>query len=102
MVEVKQFKKNNKVKEKKRMEKEMYVLNVLDYDDDYIYYSLLLNSSEDVWLAKEIILNFDSEWYNVDDDFRDTHNYTEELIERLNAHEELHFTILNVANIYVR
>ena len=84
------------------MEKEMYVLNVLDYDDDYIYYSLLLNSSEDVWLAKEIILNFDSEWYNVDDDFRDTHNYTEELIERLNAHEELHFTILNVANIYVR
>lgn len=84
------------------MEKEMYVLNVLDNDDNYCYYSLLFSDEEELMRAKIVIADFDSEWYcDKDDDYRAINNYSEELIKRLD-NSDLQYISLNVENIFVR
>ncbi len=84
------------------MEKEMYVLNVLDNDDNYVYCSLLFTNEEELMKAKIIIADFDSEWYcDKDDDYRAINNYYDNLISRL-SNSDLQYILLNVETIYIR
>ena len=94
------------------MKKEVYILNIVDDEDGYIYYSLLFNSIEDVWTAEKILIDEGNEWYNKggkwyhkkDNVCIEKDDYAKKSIELLNACENLHYTILdlNIAKIYIR
>lgn len=41
-----------------------YILNVVDNEDEYIYYSLTFDTEEECLNAKELIRKFDDAWYD--------------------------------------
>lgn len=40
-----------------------YILNVVDNEDEYIYFSLTFNTEQECLNAKELIREFDDQWY---------------------------------------
>lgn len=77
-----------------------YILNVLDYDDDYKYYTLLFENRQECERAKRIIKSFDSKWYTYPEEFEDS-NYAEELIKTLNRNN-VKYEVPVSADIHVR
>lgn len=40
-----------------------YILNVVDNEDEYIYFSLTFNTEQECLNVKELIREFDDKWY---------------------------------------
>ncbi len=77
-----------------------YILNVLDNEDDYIYYTLLFNDKEECCKARRLIKNFDKEWYDYCEEFEDS-NYAEELLKVLNDNG-VKYELPHIESIYIR
>lgn len=77
-----------------------YILNVLDYEDGYKYYTLLFENRQECERAKRIIKSFDSKWYTYPEEF-EGNDYLEELIKALNRNSVKYEEPVSV-DIYVR
>lgn len=71
---------------------QVYILRVLDADDDYLYMTLVLRTKKEFDKAVELIREFDDDYYEVIDgekDYEDrvyTGNYYEDLLDYLDKH----------------
>lgn len=77
-----------------------YILNILDNEDDYIYYTLLFDDKEECYKAKKLIETFDKKWCENYEEFEDM-NYSEELLKML-FDNDIKCELPHIEKIYVR
>ena len=80
-----------------------YILNILDNEDDYIYFTLLFDDKEECYKAKKLIENFDKEWYKNDKHYEELEDiyYSEELLKML-SNNDIKCELPHIEKIYVR
>ena len=77
-----------------------YILNVLDVEDGDVYYVLLFDDALELQRARNLIKNFDKEWYEYPNKF-DCCDYADELIKVLDSNL-VNYELPELENVYVR
>lgn len=82
------------------MKKELYVLRILDSEDEFCYEILVYDNKKDYWKANEIIKQFDDDFHNRED--VEYANWYEELIEVLKKEKLLGYKVADTHIAWVR
>lgn len=79
----------------------VYILRVLDNDDEYVYKTLVFDNKEEFEKAKQLIENYDDNYYNNNLDYNGD-EYIDGLDELIEKHIKTSNHILEIENIFVR
>ena len=78
----------------------LYILNIRDNEDNYLYETLVFESVKELEQARQVILDFDYEFYEREN--CDDLDYIQELLDTLKQHDLLKNKATTIATVFIR